>query len=72
MDYIAVFLEHVDLFDCLNRLNIELLEGRLKLFVVCPCCSMNFLDLSPWCAFASVYQYKILALLCCSIRKEAP
>lgn len=29
MDHIAVFFEHVDLLNRLNRLDVQLLQGRL-------------------------------------------
>lgn len=29
VDHIAIFFEHVDLFNRLNRLDIELFQGRL-------------------------------------------
>lgn len=31
---IAILLEHVDLLDCLNWLDVELLQRRLQLLVV--------------------------------------
>lgn len=34
MNHVAVLLEHVDLLNGLDRLNIELLERSLKLLVV--------------------------------------
>ena len=54
VDDVTIRLEHVDLFDGLDWLHIHLLESCLKLLVVRACGFMHLLDLSPWCAFASV------------------
>lgn len=56
MDHIAVFFEHVDLLNCLNRLDIELLQRGLELLVVCAGRFVDFLHFSPGCAFASVEE----------------
>lgn len=57
MDDITIRLEHVDLLDLLDRLDIHLLERRLQLLVVRAGALVNFLHLSPWCAFASAHLY---------------
>jgi hypothetical protein len=54
VDDVTIRLEHVDLFDGLDWLHIHLLESCLKLLVVRARAFMHLLDLSPWCAFASV------------------
>ena len=53
MDDIAVRFEHVDLLNCLNRLDIHLFQGRLKLLVICTSALVHFLDLSTRSTFAS-------------------
>lgn len=47
MDYISVFLKHVDLFDSLDWLDIQLLEDCLEFFVVRSSVLVNLLDLPP-------------------------
>ena len=54
MDDVAIGLEHVDLLDSLNRLDIELLERRLQLLVVHTRALMYLLDLSSRCALSTV------------------
>jgi len=44
---VSIFLEHVDLLDCLDGLNIELLERRLQLLVVRARALVDLLHLSP-------------------------
>lgn len=59
MNYVAVSFEHVDLFNRLDRLNIELLQRLLKLLVI-SCGSLGgALDLSPRGAFATARQLAI-------------
>jgi len=43
---VAVGLEHVDFFDGLNGLDVELLEGLLKLLVICSAALVHLLNLS--------------------------
>lgn len=57
MDDVSVSLEHVNLLNRLDRLNIELLEGCLQLLVVHSCALVDLLDLSSWCAFSTVHKY---------------
>lgn len=54
---VAVLLEHVDLFNALDGLDIELLELSLELVVVYACRLVRLFDLAPGCAFAAVKQY---------------
>ena len=54
MDDVSVSLEHVDLLDSLNGLDIELLERRLQLLVIHPRALVHLLDLSSWCALSTV------------------
>ena len=54
MDDIAVALEHVDLLDCLDRLNIHLLQRRLELLVICTSALVHLLDLSSWSTLAAI------------------
>jgi len=51
---IAVRLEHVDLLNRLNRLDIHLLQRGLQLLVVGAAALVGLLDLSPGCALAAV------------------
>lgn len=51
---VAIRLEHVDLLDRLDRLDIHLLQSCLELLVIRASALVNLLDLSPRCAFASV------------------
>lgn len=53
MDHVAVFLEHIDLLNRLDRLYIKLFERRLKLFVVGTCGFMDLFRFSPWGSFAA-------------------
>jgi hypothetical protein len=53
VDDVAVALEHVDLLDGLNRLDVELLEGGLKLLVVGAGALVDLLDLPARSALAS-------------------
>ena len=46
MYHIPIFLEHIDLFDRLDGLDIELLEGGLQLLVIGAGGLMDFLLLS--------------------------
>jgi hypothetical protein len=51
--HVPVLLEHIHLFDGLDRLHIELLEGCLEFLVVGAGRLVDFFGLSPWGAFAS-------------------
>lgn len=48
MDDIAILLEHVDLLDGLNWLDIQLLKCSLQLLVIAARGLLNLLDLSSW------------------------
>ena len=54
MDDVSVALEHVDLLDSLDGLDIELLERCLQLLVVGASSLVNLLNLAPRGTFASV------------------
>jgi hypothetical protein len=54
VDDISVGLEHVDLLNCLNRLNIELLERSLQLLVVHSRTLMNLLYLPSRRTFSTI------------------
>lgn len=58
MDHVAVFLEHVYLFDGLDGLDVEFLQGALEFFVVGAGGLVDFLYFSPWGAFASVHDMR--------------
>lgn len=54
VDDVSIRLEHVDLLNGLNRLDIQLLERSLQLLVVNTASLMNLLDLSSRCALSTV------------------
>jgi hypothetical protein len=54
MNYISVFLEHVDLLDRLDGLDVKFLEGGLQLLVVGAGRLVDFLGLAARCAFTSI------------------
>jgi hypothetical protein len=54
VDDIAVALEHVDLLNGLDGLDVELLEGLLKLLVVTAGAGRRALDLSPGGTLATI------------------
>lgn len=60
MNHIPILLEHVDFLNGLNRLHIELLKRRLQLLVIRARRLMDFLHLSPGCAFTTVLHKRPL------------
>ena len=54
MDDVAVLLEHVDLLDGLDGLDVHLLEGGLELLVVGTGVLVHLLDLAAGSTLASV------------------
>jgi hypothetical protein len=54
VDDVSVALEHVDLLDGLDGLDVELLEGSLKLLVVTSGPGGRTLDLSPGSSLAAI------------------
>lgn len=54
MDDVAVALEHVDLLDGLDGLDIQLLEGLLELLVITSGAGRRALDLSPRGTLATI------------------
>ena len=54
VDDVAVRLEHVDLLDCLNGLDVHLLESGLQLLVVGASALVDLLDLPSRGALSSV------------------
>lgn len=54
MDNVAVLLEHVDLLDGLDGLDVHLLEGGLELLVVGTGALVDLLDLAAGSTLASV------------------
>lgn len=54
MDDVAVLLEHVDLLDTLDGLDVQLLQGGLQLLVVGVGGPVDLLDLAAGSALASV------------------
>ena len=64
MNHVAVALEHVDLLNGLDGLDIELLEGLLKLLVVAGGASGGALDLSPGSSLATVFGLSGVRIRC--------
>ena len=54
MDDIAIFLEHIDLLNGLDGLDVQLLEGGLEFLVVGAGGFVDLLDFSSRCAFTPV------------------
>ena len=54
MNDVAIGLEHVHFLDGLDWLHVHLLESGLQLLVVGAGALVDLLDLSSWCALASV------------------
>jgi hypothetical protein len=54
VDDVSISLEHVDLLNSLNWLNIELLERCLQLLVIHSRALVDLLDLSSRCALSAV------------------
>ena len=63
MDNVSILFEHVYLFNGLDGLDIEFLEGGLQFFVVGAGGFVDFLLLPSWCAFAAVRLVSIYALV---------
>lgn len=55
MDDVAIALEHVDLLNGLNRLNIEFLQRSLELLVIGAGALVDLLDLSPGSTLSAEY-----------------
>jgi hypothetical protein len=51
---VSIGLEHVDLLNCLDWLNIELLQGCLQLLVVHSGALVDLLDLSSGCTLSTI------------------
>lgn len=62
MDDVSVLLEHVDLLDGLDGLDVHLLEGGLELLVVGTRRLVDLLDLAAGSALASVLCVSLLYL----------
>lgn len=61
MDDVSIFLEHVDLLDRLDGLDVKFLQRSLQLLVVGAGRLVDFLGLAAWCAFASAVWRCVLA-----------
>jgi hypothetical protein len=59
VDDVAVALEHVHLLNCLDGLDIELLEGLLELLVIASGPGGGALNLSPGSALATIRGSKV-------------
>lgn len=57
MYHVSIFLEHVDLFNGLNRLSVQFLQCRLQLLVIADCRFMDLLRLSSWCALSTISSW---------------
>lgn len=53
MNNVTVLFKHVYFLNSLDRLDIELLQGSLKLLVVGSRALVNLLDLSPWSSLST-------------------
>lgn len=53
MKHIAVLLEHVDLFDTLDGLHLQLAQSGLELSIVGAGGRVFAHDLASWCTFAT-------------------
>ena len=60
MNDIAIFLEHVDFLDRLNRLDIELFKRRLQLFIICARRLVDLLHFSSRCPFTTSDKRAVL------------
>jgi hypothetical protein len=54
VDDVSIGFEHVDLLNSLDRLDIELLQRRLQLLIVCALTLVDLLDLSSRCALSAI------------------
>jgi hypothetical protein len=61
VDDVSIFLEHVDLLDRLDGLDVEFLKRGLQFLVVGAGRLVDFLGLAARCAFASVVWSCVLA-----------
>jgi hypothetical protein len=57
VDDVAIALEHVDLLNGLNGLDIQLLERLLELLVIAAGPGRRALDLSPRCSLATISSH---------------
>ena len=64
MDNIAILLEHVDLLDALDGLNVHLLQRRLELLVIGARGLVDLLDLAARSTLASVVVRNIIRQRC--------
>lgn len=60
MNNIPVLFKHVYFLNSLDRLDIELLQGSLKLLVVGSCALVNLLNLSPWSSLSTTTAISLL------------
>jgi hypothetical protein len=60
VDDVAVRLEHVDLLNGRDGLNVHLLEGSLELLVVTTAGSVDLLDLSSGSTLATVLRIELV------------
>ena len=64
VDDVAVALEHVDLLDGLDGLDVHLLKSSLELLVVTTTASVDLLDLSSGGALAAVIRDPSVSARC--------
>lgn len=55
MNDVSILLEHINLLDGLDRLNIQLLKRRMELLVIGSSGLMDLLDFSSWSSLSSIY-----------------
>ena len=63
MDHVAVLLEHVDLLNGLDGLDVHLLQGGLKFLVIGASSLVDLLDLSAGSTLASASESDALVEL---------
>ena len=63
MDNVAVALEHVDLLNSLDGLDVQLLERSLELLVVGTSGPVDLLDLPAGSTLAAIYRVSLESLI---------
>lgn len=58
---VSVLFKHVYLLDSLDRLDVELLEGGLKLLIIGSRALVDLLDLSSWSSLSSAPRSMLVA-----------
>lgn len=72
MDDVAVALEHVDLLNGLDRLDVELLQRGLELLVVGTGAPVDLLNLPAGCALAAIDPISLMYLMLAILSTVSP